>query len=194
MNLITQFAILVLFMTIGILGACAHYVKKRYADKTIDCSLWAYIQGNRPATLKAIYALFAAEFSLMPAHTEFNWQETGLAGLNNMKRLFLLPFIIAPAMVYAAPFVVSDPSTQTVTHCAYVIDANAQVDSVVETVPEGKRCKIDIGSSLAGVHTLKAKFVNIDPVWGRVESVFSPNFTYTKPGLLTAPGGLEIIP
>ena len=103
--------------------------------------------------------------------------------------LFLLPIIS-----WSAPFIVSDPSTQAVTHCAYVIDANAQVDVAVEAVTGGKRCKIDIGSSLSGVHTLKAKFVNVDPVWGRSESVFSPNFTYTKPGPLTIPDGLGIIP
>jgi len=78
MNLITQFAILAVFMIIGILGACAHYVKKRYGDKTIDGSLMKYIAGNVPATLNAFYSLFAAEFSLMLAHTEFNWQEIGL--------------------------------------------------------------------------------------------------------------------
>jgi len=83
MNLITQFAILFLFLIIGILGACAHYFKKRYGDKTIDCSLLAYIKGNRPATLKAIYALFAAEFAIAVTHivsnSEFSLQEIGLA-------------------------------------------------------------------------------------------------------------------
>lgn len=78
MSLINQFAILALFLLIGILGAIAHYVKKRYGDKTIDCSLWAYIEGNPSSTLKAFYSLFAAEFSLMLAHTSFNWQELGL--------------------------------------------------------------------------------------------------------------------
>lgn len=109
-----------------------------------------------------------------------------------MKKLFAL--LLLPVLAQSAPFIISDPSAQTVTHCAYIVDSNAQVDSTIETVAGGKRCKIDIGASLAGVHTIKAKFVNIDPVWGRVESAFTPNFTYIKPGPLTTPDGLVITP
>jgi hypothetical protein len=111
-----------------------------------------------------------------------------------MQKILFIAFLIFPLFVFAAPFVVSDPSSQAVTHCAYVVDSNAPVDSVVESVTGGKRCKIDLASSTVGVHTLKAKFVNVDPVWGRVESAFTPNFTYTKPGLLIGPDGLVITP
>lgn len=82
MALINQFAILALFLIIGILGAIAHYVKKRYGDHTIDCSLLNYMRNNSSATLNAFYALFIAEFGFAVAHimtnSGFSLQEIGL--------------------------------------------------------------------------------------------------------------------
>ena len=109
----------------------------------------------------------------------------------------LLPAILLlalPTLTYAAPFITSDPTTQTVTHCGAQFDTAPKFDSVVQS---DKSCKIDIPASLApGVHTVKATYVNIDPVWGRSESVFSAPFTFTKPALSipAAPAGLGITP
>ena len=108
------------------------------------------------------------------------------------KILFILTIFLAVS-VRAAPFVVSDPSVQTVTHCGVMIDATAKVDSPVESVTGGKRCKYDVGGISTGTHTIKATFVNIDPVWGRSESVFSVPLSVTRPGApVVAPAGLVI--
>ncbi len=106
-----------------------------------------------------------------------------------MKKLLILLF---PLTVNAAPFVVSDPTTQAVTHCGMTIDTAAKVDSPVETVTGGKRCKYDLALISAGAHTIKATYVNIDSTWGRSESVASVPLNVTRPGPVTAPAGLVV--
>lgn len=106
-------------------------------------------------------------------------------------RIFIL-LLLASINVYAAPFVVSDPSTQTVTHCGVVIDTQPKFDVPVIN----KACKVDISTVTEGAHTIKATFVNIDPVWGRSESVFSTPLNFVRPSaqLLIAPSNLVITP
>ena len=98
-------------------------------------------------------------------------------------------------VVYAAPFVVSDPTLQGVTHCGYVLDGGVKVDSIVAVSPLGKSCKIDVGSAATGNHSITASFVNIDPTYGRQESIQSAPLEFTVPAkILNAPGVLRIVP
>ena len=99
-------------------------------------------------------------------------------------------------VVYAAPYAVSDPTTQAVTDCGIQLDNNVKMDIDVEVVTGGKRCKYDLTTVSAGTHTIKATFVNIDPTWGRSESVFSTPLTFTRPvaAVPTAPIGIVLTP
>lgn len=113
-----------------------------------------------------------------------------------MKTLLLTLLLGLPSIAIAGPFVVTDPTTQIVTHCGYVLDVDAKVDSPVAVVTGGSMCKIDVSMVAAGSHTIKATFVNIDPVWGRSESVFSVPLTFVRPAstLPNAPTNLMINP
>ena len=113
----------------------------------------------------------------------------------------LLVFLIGSALwffigvVTAAPFVVSDPTLQGVTHCGSVLDGGVKVDSLVAVSPLGKSCKIDIGTVGVGNHSIAASFVNVDPIYGRSESVLSAPLDFTVPSkTLTAPVVLKIAP
>lgn len=115
--------------------------------------------------------------------------------------LLLMPILFAFLLLVAvsaqsAPFVVSDSTMQTVTHCGLLLDSAAKLDVPVVTVTDGKICKFDLSAVTAGVHSIKATFVNIDPVWGRSESVASVPFTFTRPAstMGESPAGLVIIP
>ena len=109
--------------------------------------------------------------------------------------LALCLLALSAGVVYAAPFVVSDPTLQGVTHCGSVLDGGTKVDSLVAVSPLGKSCKIDIGTVGVGNHSIAASFVNIDPIYGRVESAMSAPFDFTVPSkTLNAPGVLKIAP
>lgn len=108
-----------------------------------------------------------------------------------MKYLLSLLLLLLPMVSQAAPFLVSDPTTQEVSHCGLLLDDLPKTTSVVEVVEGGKRCKIDIASVGAGVHTAKATFIN--STWG-VESQPSVALTFTKMGTLSAPVGFRIEP
>ena len=112
----------------------------------------------------------------------------------NKKRLLLL-LLFAP-VVNATPFVVSEPTTQVVTHCNLLLDAAPGVDVLVASDVTGKYCKFDLAGITVGDHTIKAKFVNNDPIWGRSESVTSVPLLFTKPAILIliAPTGLLLKP
>ena len=103
--------------------------------------------------------------------------------------------MIASFTVSSAPFVVSDPTLQGVTHCGSVLDGGVKLDSLVAVSPLGKSCKIDIGAVSVGKHSIAASFVNVDPVYGRSESVMTPPFVFVVPeNILTAPDLLRIVP
>ena len=113
-----------------------------------------------------------------------------------MKILSVLCLLaLSVGVVTAAPWVVSDPTLQGVTHCGSVLDGGVKVDSLVSVSPLGKSCKIDVGAVGAGNHSITASFVNIDPVYGRSESVMSAPLDFTVPAkTLNAPGVLKIAP
>lgn len=113
-----------------------------------------------------------------------------------MKALLLLALFCIPGLSFATPFLVSDPTTQTVTHCGYLLDSATKVDIPVVSVTGGKICKIDLQPVSTGTHSIKLTFVNIDPVWGRSESVETSPFSLTRPSstVTNTPAGLAIIP
>ena len=96
--------------------------------------------------------------------------------------------LILSSNIMAAPFLVSDPTIQTVTHCGIYMDDKPVVDVPVEVVTAGDRCKYDLSTLTEGSHTVTATFVNQDPVWGRVESASSAPFVFVRP-TLGGPGG-----
>ena len=103
--------------------------------------------------------------------------------------------VLSCGVVHAAPWVVSDPTLQGVTHCGSVLDGVVKVDSLVAVSPLGKSCKIDIGSVGGGNHSITASFVNIDTIYGRQESVQSAPFVFVVPsGTINAPGALKLVP
>lgn len=116
-----------------------------------------------------------------------------------MKQIKLMLFsglIVLSGATIAAPFLVSDQTLQEVTHCGFILDSAAKIDVSVVSVAGGKICKIDLQSVTVGNHTVKLTFVNIDPVWGRAESVESSPFLLTRPSssVTNTPTGLAIIP
>jgi len=113
-----------------------------------------------------------------------------------MKNFILASILIIPTSVLATPYVQSDPTTQIVTHCGILLDNGTKVDVPVVTVNATSAiCKYDIGGVAVGPHTIKATFVNIDPVWGRSESVYSVPLDFVRPGnaITNPPAGLGII-
>jgi hypothetical protein len=108
------------------------------------------------------------------------------------KLIFVALFISAAAQ--AAPFVVSDPLDTRATHCGWKLDAGVRTDVVVYLSGTDKICRLDLAGLPAGSHTVSATAVAIDPIWGRMESVPSANFTFVVPGSLSAPVGLGLRP
>lgn len=104
--------------------------------------------------------------------------------------LLLLPIIFVK-LAEAAPFIVSDDTTQTVTHCGYYLDSAPKIDV---PVTDTKACKVDLSSVTVGVHTVKLTYVLIVPGWGRSESAPSSPFTFTRPSptISVSPGSLAI--
>jgi hypothetical protein len=114
-----------------------------------------------------------------------------------MKKVLLAALLLlVPTLVLATPFVTSDPTTQIVTHCGVLLDSGAKVDIPVTTVNVTSAiCKYDIGTVSVGPHTIKVTFVNIDPVWGRSESVTSVPLDFVRPSnaITNPPTGLGIV-
>lgn len=99
----------------------------------------------------------------------------------------------------AAPFLESDPypaaSTPKPTICQVWLDtATVGVDSPVVVDATGTYCHYDIAAVTVGAHTVKAKFITIDPVWGRLESALTAPINFTRPGPPQAPAGLILAP
>ena len=104
--------------------------------------------------------------------------------------------VLILSVAYSSPYAVSDPTPQVVKSCGIQLDSNVKMDVDVEVVTGGKRCKYDLTTVSAGQHTIKATFVNIDPMWGRSESVFSAPLTFTRPvaSVPVAPTGIVLTP
>ena len=112
-----------------------------------------------------------------------------------MKKLFLIAILMAAPYVSAAPFITSDATTQKVTHCGIVLNNGTKIEvPVVSVSATSAICKYDVGGVAVGPHTIKATFINIDPVWGRSESVFSTPLDFERPAQVipTSPSGLGL--
>jgi len=104
---------------------------------------------------------------------------------------YIILFLAGISVANAAPFVVSDATTQTITGCKIQIDTAATFDSPAVN----KACHVDVSNVSVGSHTIKAAFYNIDPVWGRGESVFSSPLSFTRTSAITtAPSNLSLVP
>jgi hypothetical protein len=113
-----------------------------------------------------------------------------------MKKIIVLLVMLVPSVVFASPFVVSDPYASTVvqpTEFVVRVDGGADVVSPVETVTGGVRLQYDVGGVSAGSHTITVKAVRIDPIWGRLEST-TVNFTFVRPAAPTAPASIGLEP
>jgi hypothetical protein len=65
-----QELIAVLYFFIGLLGAYAHYFKKRYVENLTTDSLDTYIFGNYPHTVYMLGGLAFAEMTLAAMHPD----------------------------------------------------------------------------------------------------------------------------
>ena len=114
-----------------------------------------------------------------------------------MKTLLTIFLCLFAANVWAAPFVVSDPYAATATQPdGFVVsmDGGPVVESPADPVTASTvRFKFDVGSVTSGSHTVRVKAYKNDAVWGRQESVEAV-FTFTKPAVPAAPGGLQLAP
>lgn len=114
-----------------------------------------------------------------------------------MKTLLTIFLCLFAANVYAAPFVVSDPYPATATQpdgFTVSVDGGPVVESPADPVTASTvRFKFDVGSVTSGNHTMRVKAYKDNAVWGRQESVEAV-FTFTKPAVPAAPGGLQLAP
>jgi hypothetical protein len=112
-----------------------------------------------------------------------------------MKKFILASLLLIPVLALSAPFVTSDATTQKVTHCGILLDSGAKVEvPVVSVSPTSAICKYDVGGVVVGAHTIKATFINVDPLWGRSESVYSVPLDFERPAqtIPTSPSGLGL--
>ena len=61
-----------LYIALGLLGAYAHYFKKRYGDMTTNDSLRMYVFGNFPHTLYALGGILFTEITLASIQVSTN--------------------------------------------------------------------------------------------------------------------------
>ena len=104
-----------------------------------------------------------------------------------MKRLFILLFFFSTG-AFSAPFLVSDPATETaVDKCVYQ-DGTA---APVETATLAGACHVDLAPFTGGNHSLQVWFRST--LWG-VDSAKVP-FVLSKPATGgTGPSGIRIEP
>lgn len=112
-----------------------------------------------------------------------------------MNRLLLVLIgLMGFTSVVAAPFIVSDALDPRATHCGWKMDAGTRTDVAVTLSGADKICKLDLAGLATGPHTVSATAVAVDPIWGRVESPASANFTFAVPTTPTVPSGLKLAP
>lgn len=105
-----------------------------------------------------------------------------------MKRLFgsvvafLMVFLL---LLFAGPFLVSDNYPTTVTQPTefevYMDGSTTPIISPAQTVSGGVRLHYDVGAVATGNHNVTIKAVRVDVAWGRLTSVSSAPFAFTKP-------------
>ena len=104
----------------------------------------------------------------------------------------ILAFVVSPAL---AVTVVGDLPDQTTTHCAFQFDGGAWgADTPVVTISGQRLCAVDVSGISEGAHTVAAKAVKNDPLWGRLESVPSSPLAFTRPAAPAAPAGTRLVP
>lgn len=59
-----QYTNALIYILLGLMGGTAHYLKKKYVDKTTDDSFVQYLTGNFPHTLYSIGAIAFSEINL----------------------------------------------------------------------------------------------------------------------------------
>ena len=111
-----------------------------------------------------------------------------------MKNLTGLSLMLVATYASAAPFIVSDPLDSRATHCGWKFNSEARVDVPVALSGTNKICKVDLSARAPGSYTINATAVAVDPLWGRMESAPSVNFTQAVPGQPGSPSGLVIVP
>ena len=114
-----------------------------------------------------------------------------------MKHILLFILFAMAATVSAAPFVVTDPTTETtVTHCAWYLDSQPrQLVAAPKDSSGNPYCKIDMSGTAKGSHTIAAAFVIQDTIWGEQEGPKSVPLAFERPGApSTAPSMLILVP
>jgi spore coat protein U-like protein len=112
-----------------------------------------------------------------------------------MKQLLFFIMLALSFSLSAAPFVQSEATTQAVTSCLVTLDSAAPVTAPIVDVTGGKACKLDLSGIGFGSHTLTAKYVITDAIWGNAESPLSAPFTFIKPDLtIQPPNGWFLLP
>lgn len=106
-----------------------------------------------------------------------------------MKRLVLLALLI-PTISLAAPFIVSDPSTDVpapdTCTCTVGISTLLSVSPMV-----GNACHQDTAPIPVGPFSLTCVFSSTNPIWGNLASVPSLPLSAAKPGVPSAPKNLR---
>ena len=64
-----QYLIALCFIVFCMVGAILHYVKDRYFENKIDCSLVAYCVNNKSSTFNALKAIVATAVPLAMVHS-----------------------------------------------------------------------------------------------------------------------------
>ncbi len=62
-----EYFIAACYLALGLVGAVAHWVKKRYIDETTCCSLWDYIRKERKHTMRTLWSIATSEIALAAA-------------------------------------------------------------------------------------------------------------------------------
>ena len=108
---------------------------------------------------------------------------------------YLLALLAAVATPALAVTVVGDLPDQTTTHCAFRFNGGAWgSDMPVVTISGQRLCAVDVSGIAEGAHTVDAKAIKNDPLWGRLESVPSSPLAFTRPAAPAAPVSTRLAP
>jgi hypothetical protein len=105
-----------------------------------------------------------------------------------MKLFALLAFF--PLLIQAAPFIVSDPSTDIPPPDTCICTVGTS--TVLPSAPTvNNACHVDASSIPVGPFSITCKFSSTDPIWGAQASAASLPFSAGRPGVPTAPKNLR---
>lgn len=113
-----------------------------------------------------------------------------------MKTLILflmLALLTIASSVYAAPFLVCDPSPGAIGGGFEIWEGGAMIHQA-NNQPDGS-IKMDLKDIAVGTHTITARYYVGDAKWGTVYSAYSVPFVFTRPSLATVNiTGLKLAP